>query len=269
MLDAGVAVAAIFGKSWDFHVTRALETSLEENLRMIRDTVSCLKDKDLEVLFDAEHFFDGYKNNPDYALEVLSAAQAAGADCLVLCDTNGGAMPWEVAEIVEQVKIHSRLPLGVHVHNDSGCATANTLMAVKHGCVHVQGTMNGYGERCGNVDLCTIIPGLELKMHKKALPPGNLKRLTEVSRYISEISYMPHFNNQPYVGHGAFAHKGGIHVSALLKDSLTYEHIDPESVGNHRRVLVSELSGLSNLLYKAREFDIDVNEYDAETRKVI
>lgn len=178
-------------------------------------------------------------------------------------------MPWEVAKIVEQVKLHNRQPLGVHVHNDSGCAAANTLMAVQHGCVHVQGTMNGYGERCGNVDLCTVIPGLELKMHKRALPAGNLKRLTEVSRYISEIANMPHHNNQPYVGHGAFAHKGGIHVSALLKDSLTYEHIDPEAVGNHRRVLVSELSGLSNLLYKAREFNIDVNEYDAETRKVI
>lgn len=269
VLEAGVTVATIFGKSWDFHVTRALETSLEENLRMIRDTISCLKDKGLEVIFDAEHFFDGYKNNPDYALEVLSAAQVAGADCLVLCDTNGGAMPWEVAKIVEQVKLHNRQPLGVHVHNDSGCAAANTLMAVQHGCVHVQGTMNGYGERCGNVDLCTVIPGLELKMHKRALPAGNLKRLTEVSRYISEIANMPHHNNQPYVGHGAFAHKGGIHVSALLKDSLTYEHIDPEAVGNHRRVLVSELSGLSNLLYKAREFNIDVNEYDAETRKVI
>jgi 2-isopropylmalate synthase len=269
VLEAGVSAATIFGKSWDFHVTRALETTREENLKMIRDTVVYLKDKGLEVIFDAEHFFDGYKNNPDYALEVLGAAESAGADCLVLCDTNGGTMPWEIADIFEKVRTNNQRQLGVHVHNDSGCATANTLMAVQHGCVHVQGTMNGYGERCGNVDLCTVIAGLELKMHRRALPAGNLKRLTEVSRYISEIANMPHHNNQPYVGHGAFAHKGGIHVSALLKDSLTYEHIDPEAVGNHRRVLVSELSGLSNLLYKAREFNIDVNEYDAETRKVI
>ncbi len=269
VLESGVSVAAIFGKSWDFHVARALETTLDENLRMIKDSISYLKDKGLEVIFDAEHFFDGYKNNRDYALEVLAAAAEAGADCLVLCDTNGGTMPWEAADIVEQVKLHNTIQLGVHAHNDSGCAVANTLMAVKHGCVHIQGTMNGYGERCGNVDLCTVIPGLELKMGKKTLPAGNLKRLTEVSRYISEIANMPHHNNQPYVGHGAFAHKGGIHVSAMLKDSLTYEHIDPEEVGNHRRVLVSELSGLSNLLYKAREFNIDVNEYDAETRKVI
>ncbi len=269
VLASGVSVAAIFGKAWDFHVSRALETSLEENLKMVKDSISCLKDQGLEVIFDAEHFFDGYKNNRNYALEVLATAAEAGADCLVLCDTNGGAMPWEVADIVEQVKLHNTIQLGVHVHNDSGCAAASTLMAVQHGCVHIQGTMNGYGERCGNVDLCTVIPALELKMRKKSLPAGNLKRLTEVSRYISEIANMPHPNNLPYVGHGAFAHKGGIHVSAMLKDSLTYEHINPEEVGNHRRVLVSELSGLSNLLYKAREFDIDVNKYDAETRKVI
>ncbi len=227
VLETGVSTATIFGKAWDFHVIRALETTLDENMKMVRDTISCLKDNGMEVIFDAEHFFDGYKNNRDYALEVLAAAAEAGADCLVLCDTNGGAMPWEVADIVEQVKLYNAIPLGVHVHNDSGCAAANTLMAVEHGCAHIQGTMNGYGERCGNVDLCTVIPGLELKMRKKALPAGNLKRLTEVSRYISEIANMPHHNNQPYVGHGAFAHKGGIHESALLKDSLTYEHIHP------------------------------------------
>jgi len=269
ILETGVAAAAIVGKSWDFHVIRALETTLEENIKMIKDTVYCLKDKGLEVIFDAEHFFDGYKNNPDYSLEVLSAAGEAGADCLVLCDTNGGTMPWEIGDIIEDVKRHNIIQLGIHAHNDSGCAAANTLMAVKHGCVHIQGTINGYGERCGNADLCSVVPAVELKMRKKALPDEHLKRLTEVSRYVSEIANMPHHNNQPYVGHGAFAHKGGIHVSALIKDSLTYEHTNPESVGNNRRVLISELAGLSNLLYKAREFNIDVNEYDAETRKVI
>lgn len=269
VLESGVKTAAIFGKTWDFHVLKALETTLEENLAMIGDSVSYLVKQGLEVIFDAEHFFDGYKNNRGYSLQVLEQAALAGAACLVLCDTNGGTMPWETALIVEDIKQHFTTPLGIHVHNDSGLAAANTLTAVKAGAAHVQGTANGYGERCGNVDLCAVIPSLELKMGLRALPSGHLRRLTEVSRYISEIANMPHHNNQPYVGHGAFAHKGGIHVSAMLKDTLTYEHINPEDVGNHRRVLVSELSGLSNLLYKAKEFDIDINAYDSETRKVI
>lgn len=269
VLQTGVGTATIFGKSWDFHVHKALETTLRENLHMIEDSVSYLVKQGLEVIFDAEHFFDGYKHNRGYALQVLESAAGAGAVCLVLCDTNGGTMPWETAAMVEDVKERFAIPLGIHVHNDSGLAAANTLMAVKAGAAHVQGTVNGYGERCGNVDLCTVIPGLELKMGLRALPGKNLCRLTEVSRYISEIANMPQHNNQPYVGHGAFAHKGGIHVSAMLKDTLTYEHINPEDVGNRRRVLVSELSGLSNLLYKAREFDIDINAYDSETRKVI
>lgn len=269
VLQSGVKTATIFGKTWDFHVLKALETTLEENLDMIEDSISYLVKQGLEVIFDAEHFFDGYKHNRDYALQVLEKAAFAGAICLVLCDTNGGTLPWETAAIVEDIKQHFTTPLGIHVHNDSGLAAANTLMAVKAGAVHVQGTTNGYGERCGNVDLCAVIPSLELKMGLRAVPSGHLRRLTEVSRYISEIANMPHHNNQPYVGHGAFAHKGGIHVSAMLKDTLTYEHINPEDVGNHRRVLVSELSGLSNLLYKAREFNIDINAYDSETRKVI
>jgi 2-isopropylmalate synthase len=269
VLDSGVKTATIFGKTWDFHVIKALETSLDENLNMIRDSIGYLASQGLEVIFDAEHFFDGYKDNRDYALQVLERAAQAGAVCLVLCDTNGGTMPWETSLIVEDVRQHFDIPLGIHVHNDSGLAAANTLMAVKAGASHVQGTINGYGERCGNVDLCTVIPSLELKMGYRAVPAGNLRRLTEVSRYISEIANMPHHNDQPYVGHGAFAHKGGIHVSAMLKDTLTYEHVNPEDIGNHRRVLVSELSGLSNLLYKAKEFNIDVNAYDSETRKVI
>ncbi|HEX3011818.1 MAG TPA: citramalate synthase, partial [Syntrophomonadaceae bacterium] len=198
-----------------------------------------------------------------------SPAADAGADWLVLCDTNGGTMPWEVEKIISHVQDHITAPLGIHVHNDAGCAVANSLVAIRKGCLQLQGTMNGYGERCGNADLCTLIPNLELKMGKKCLPAGSIKHLTETSHYISEISNMPHRNNQPFVGSGAFAHKGGIHVSALLKDSLTYEHINPEEVGNRRRVLVSELSGLSNLLYKAKELNLDINSYDDKTREVI
>jgi len=269
ILESGVSTATVFGKTWDFHVLRALETTLDENLSMIGDTVSYLKDRGLEVIFDAEHFFDGYKNNSNYALQVLQTAADAGADWLILCDTNGGLLSWEIESIIKQIRSFINTPLGIHAHNDSACAVSNSLIAVKQGCMQVQGTINGYGERCGNADLCSIIPNLELKMGIKALPEGKLKHLSEVSHYVSEIANMPHYNSQPFVGHGAFAHKGGIHVSALLKDSLTYEHINPEEVGNHRRVLVSELSGLSNLLYKARELGIDVNSYDAETRKVI
>lgn len=269
LLESGVSTATIFGKTWDFHVLKALETSLEENLYMIKDTISYLKDKGLEVIYDAEHFFDGFKNNSDYALQTLLAAAEAGADFLVLCDTNGGTMPWEIEEIIGCVQQYHRIPLGIHAHNDSDCAVSNSIMAVRHGCTQVQGTINGYGERCGNANLCSIIPNLQKKMGIKAIPVTNLKYLTEVSHYIAEIANMPHNNSQPFVGYGAFAHKGGIHVNALLKDSLTYEHIKPEELGNHRRVLVSELSGLSNLLYKARELGLDVNSYDAETRKVI
>lgn len=269
VLESGVSTATLVGKTWDFHVLRALETSLDENLNMVRESIAFLKDKGLEVMFDAEHFFDAFKHNRDYALQVLEKAGQAGADCLVLCDTNGGSLPWEIADTVEQVRKFIKTPLGIHVHNDIGCALANSLIAVRCGCLQVQGTINGYGERCGNADLCAVIPDLELKMGRKTLPDGNIKRLTEVSHFIGEIANMPHHNEQPFVGYGAFAHKGGIHVSALLKDSRTYEHINPELVGNRRRVLVSELAGLSNLLYKARELKIDVNEYDDETRQVI
>ncbi len=269
LLQAGVRVATIFGKAWDFHVVRALETTLEENLNMIRETVGYLKERNMEVLFDAEHFFDGYKNNPQYALKVLETAAAAGADWLILCDTNGGTMPWEIEPVIKEVQQNIRLPIGIHAHNDSACAVSNSLLAVKHGCRQVQGTINGYGERCGNADLCAIIPNLELKLGLKTLPAGHLSYLSEVSHYISEVANMPHYNNQPFVGYGAFAHKGGIHVNALLKDALTYEHIDPEAVGNHRRVLVSELSGISNLLYKAKELNLNIDNYDEETRKVI
>jgi 2-isopropylmalate synthase len=269
LLDSGAPTAALVGKSWDFHVLRALETTLEENLNMIRESIAYLKDKNREVIFDAEHFFDGFKANSEYALQVLQTAEEAGADWLILCDTNGGTMPWEIEDTLLQIRQIINAPLGIHAHNDAGCAVSNSLIAVKSGCRQVQGTINGYGERCGNADLCSIIPNLELKMQMACLPPDRLKHISEVSHYIAEIANMPHHNNQPFVGYGAFAHKGGIHVSALLKDSLTYEHINPEQVGNRRRVLVSELSGLSNLLYKARELNLDINSYDAQTRTVI
>jgi len=269
LLEAKTETVTIFGKSWDFHVYRALGTTLEENLEMVRDTVSYLKDRGLEVIFDAEHFFDGYRHNPDYALRVLGTAAEAGADWLVLCDTNGGTLPWDLEKTVVEVRKHFNLPLGIHAHNDSACAVVNSLIAVKLGATQVQGTMNGYGERCGNADLSSIVPNLELKMQKRCLPDNHLSRLTEVSHYVSEVANMPRYNSQPFVGYGAFAHKGGVHVSALLKDPLTYEHIDPAAVGNHRRVLVSELSGLSNLLYKAKELNLDINSYDSRTREVI
>jgi len=269
LLEAKTEAVTIFGKSWDFHVYRALGTTLEENLQMVRDTVSYLKDRGLEVIFDAEHFFDGYRCNPDYALQVLGAAADAGADWLVLCDTNGGTLPWDLEETISEVKKHFNLPLGIHAHNDSACAVVNSLIAVRLGATQVQGTMNGYGERCGNADISSIIPILELKMQKRCIPDNHLSRLTEVSHYVSEVANMPRYNSQPFVGYGAFAHKGGVHVNALLKDPLTYEHIDPAAVGNHRRVLVSELSGLSNLLYKARELNLDINSYDSRTREVI
>lgn len=269
LIDSGAPVTTIVGKAWDFHVLKALETTLDENIAMVRDTVKYLKDRQLEVVFDAEHYFDGFKSNEEYALQVCLAAQEAGADWIVLCDTNGGCMTWEIEEITRKTREAIDIPLGIHVHNDGGCAIANSMAAIRCGCTQVHGTMNGYGERCGNADLAAIIPNLELKMKLVCLPPGRLKRLTETSRYISEVANLPHANNQPYVGHAAFAHKGGIHVSALLKNSLTYEHISPELVGNNRRVLVSELSGVSNLLYKARELDLDVNMYDATSRQII
>lgn len=269
ILESGVKHVCVFGKSWDFHVFQALQTSLEENLSMVRDTVRYLKDKGLEVIFDAEHFFDGFKSNPEYAFKVCETAQEAGCDWVVLCDTNGGALFWEVEKIVAEMVKELKVPVGIHAHNDGGCGAANSLAAVSQGATQVQGTINGYGERCGNADLCVVIPNLELKMNKRCLPAGRLKRLTETSRFVSEVANMPHYNNQPFVGHGAFAHKAGVHVSALLKDSQTYEHIDPEMVGNHRRVLVSELSGVSNLLYKAKELNLNVNVYDAGTRRII
>ena len=269
LVESGVKACAIFGKSWDFHVYEALKTTLEENLAMISETVGFLKDKGMEVIYDAEHFFDGYMANPDYALNTIKAAAAAGADWVVLCDTNGGSLPQEVQEIVTRVVQEVHVPIGIHAHNDSELAVANSLLAVKAGARQVQGTINGFGERCGNANMCSIIPNLQLKADFQALPPEKLALLTEVSRYVYEIANVVPPNYQPFVGPSAFAHKGGIHVSALMKDSSTYEHIDPKLVGNKQRVLVSELSGLSNLRYKAEELAIQVDFDSPRTKAVI
>ncbi len=245
-------LCCIFGKAWDLHVHDALRVELDSNLEMIRSSIAFLKQATQRpVFFDAEHFFDGYLANPDYALAALRAALEAGADRIILCDTNGGTLPAGITAAIEAVRGH--LPdakLGIHVHNDGGLAVANTLAAVEAGCMQVQGTMNGIGERCGNVDLTSVIANLELKMDCHCLPPGNTQRLTEMSRLVWEQLNLQAPLNQPYVGPSAFAHKGGIHVSAMQRNELTYEHVPPERVGNVRRILISEMSGRSNLVGK-------------------
>ncbi len=260
---AGTPVVTLVGKSWDLHVTDVLETSLSENLAMIGKSVAYFKALGKEVIYDAEHFFDGYKANPAYALETVRAAAANGADVLVLCETNGGALPWEVEEILRMVASQVDLPLGIHAHDDSGCGVANTLAAVRAGAVHVQGTINGYGERVGNANLCSILPDLQLKMGKTCVPAASLARLTELANYVSEVANLPTDRHQPFVGSSAFAHKGGIHVAAILKNEKSYQHIDPALVGNERRTVVSELSGRGNVLDKSRELGLDVSSGQA------
>ncbi len=269
ILESGVEVVAIFGKSWDFHVTHALGTTLEENLNMIYDSIRFLKENGLEVFYDAEHFFDGYKKNPEYALNTIRKASEAGADCLVLCDTNGGSLPHEVTQIVNHVKSELTTPVGIHVHNDGGLAVANSLAAVEAGAVQVQGTINGLGERCGNADLISILPNLQLKLGYQVVSEEQIRQLTNVSRYVFEIANIVPPNSQPFVGVSAFAHKGGMHVSAILKAGETYEHIRPEVVGNTRRVLVSELSGQSNLLFKAQEMNLNLDKSSPEGKAII
>lgn len=250
LLACRVPVVTIVGKTWDMHVTDVLRCSLEDNLKLCADSVEYLKKHGKEVIFDAEHFFDGYKNNPKYAIKVLQVVAEAGADTLVLCETNGGALPHEVFEITHAVcREFSTLPIGIHCHNDTDCAVANSLAAVRAGARHVQGTLNGFGERTGNANLCTIIPNLTLKMGFETVGE-NLKRLTELSRFAFEIANIPPISNMPYVGESAFAHKAGLHIDALRKNQKTYEHISPELVGNERRFLISELSGASNVLDK-------------------
>ncbi len=267
LVAAKVPVITIFGKSWDLHVRDALRVSLEKNLEMIASSIQYVKRKAETVLFDAEHFFDGYNANPDYAVKGLHAAAEAGAEALVLCDTNGGNLPSRIAEVTALVaKEFSGVRLGIHAHNDAGMAVANSLEAVRAGATHVQGTINGFGERTGNADLVQIIPNLELKLGCRCIGKRNLRHLTKTSRYVYEVANVPLQDHQPFVGRSAFAHKGGIHVSAVARNTQTYEHIQPESVGNERRVLVSELSGRSNILARSK---VDMREHPDKMKEVL
>ena len=266
LLEAETPTVSIFGKSWDLHVKRALGISEEENLKLISETVKFLKEAGREVVYDAEHFFDGYNARPDFALRTLEAAKTAGADVLCLCDTNGGNLTHRIVEVVSEVRKRFDGVLGIHTHNDCDVAVANSIAAVEAGCTHVQGCMNGYGERCGNANLASIIANLELKLGHTTIGRENLQNLTTVARYIAELANLPMRNDQPYVGHSAFAHKGGVHVSAVLKDSATYEHVKPEMVGNRQRVLLSDLSGRGNVIYKLKQHGL-AERLDDEARR--
>ena len=274
LLAANTDTVCIFGKTWTLHVTEALGISLEANRDLIASSVGYLRAQGKRVIYDAEHFFDGYAANPDYARFTLQAAADAGADTVVLCDTNGGTLPHDIERITATIRKalddqgHADVTLGIHAHNDSGCAVANSLAAVRAGARHVQGTINGLGERCGNADLCAVIPSLQLKMGHRCVPDDALASLTDLSRFTNEVANLDPIDRAPYVGRSAFAHKGGVHVSAVMKNPDTYEHIVPETVGNRRNVLVSDLSGRSNIRYKAEELGIDL-EADGEARKAV
>lgn len=268
LLATGTEAVAIFGKSWDLHVREVLRISLEKNLEIIADSISFLKSHGKEVIYDAEHFFDGYKNNPSYALETLKAAVRGGADTVVLCDTNGGILPLEFIEIFRRVRAEIKCPLGVHIHNDSGMADAISVIAVQEGAVHVQGTFNGFGERCGNANLATVIPNLLLKLGYDSAVRPNLSKLTKTSRFISELTNLQHNERQPYVGDSAFAHKAGMHADAVKKNPVTFEHIPPEVVGNQRRILLSDQAGRSTILFKASELLPDVTKDDPRIRQL-
>ena len=258
LIEAETDAVVVFGKSWDLHVKEALRTSLEINLKMITESFSYLKEHgDSELMFDAEHFFDGYKENPEYAVQTLQAAEQGGAECIVLCDTNGGCMPWEIRDIMKEIHDAVSVPLGIHTHNDAGMAAANTVTAVKNGAVHVHGTINGVGERTGNADLCTVIGTLQAKLGYTCVPDSNLESLVEISRFFYEIANTIPQDSQPFVGKNAFAHKGGVHVSGVSKNPRTYEHIDPETVGNTRHIPISELSGRSNVLNRLKEYHLE------------
>ena len=269
LIAAKTPVVCIFGKTWDMHVTDVLRTTLEDNLEIIRDSVSFLKSKKKEVVYDAEHFFDGYKSNPEYALKTLKAAANAGADILVLCDTNGGSLPEEIAGIVAEVGDVIKTPLGIHTHNDMDLAVANSLAAVESGCVQVQGTFNGFGERCGNADLSTIIAILSSKMGYKTIPDVRLKELKDIAYYISEIANLPIADNHAFVGHSAFAHKAGVHIDAILKNSKAYEHIDPALFGNHRRFITSELAGKMPFVMKAEQMNVKMDKASPEAKAML
>ena len=256
LLDAQTPVCTIFGKSSTLHVREVLRTPLDENLAMIGQTVARLVAAGRRVIYDAEHFFDGYELDPAYAIATLEAAASAGAETVVLCDTNGGTMPWRIHDVVRIVREHLATPLGIHAHDDAGCGVANSLAAVRAGARHVQGTINGYGERCGNANLCTVLPGIELKLGLAALPPGRLAELPELARTVAELANLAPDDHMPYVGRSAFAHKGGVHVAAIRRAPQSYQHIDPALVGNTCRIVVSELSGRANLMSRADELGL-------------
>lgn len=269
LLLAETPAVSLFGKSWLLHVKNALNATPKQNLEMIYDSVAFLNSQGREVLYDAEHFFDGYEDDPEYALATLKAAERGGADTIILCDTNGGTLPERLGEIVKEINGKLSTPVGIHTHNDSELAVANTLSALNNGAIHIQGTFNGYGERCGNANLCSIIPNLQLKMGIPCVAPEQLTNLTYLSDYIAEIANVSHRSDSPFVGRSAFAHKGGVHVHAVMKDSTTYEHIPPKSLGNNRRVLVSDLSGKSNILYKAEELNVDLEKHKDKLPKIV
>ena len=268
LLESGTRTITLFGKSWSFQVTDALSISLAKNLELIEDSIHYLRSKDRRVFYDAEHFFDGYKANPEYALQTIRRAIAGGAERVILCDTNGGTMPWEIREICRVVKQECPVPLGIHAHNDSEMAVANSLVAVESGILQVQGTINGIGERCGNANLCSIIPNLQLKMRRPALGK-NLTRLKDVSGFVTEIANLMPNKRQPYVGDAAFAHKGGVHIHAVLKNAATYEHIVPAEVGNRRRMLVSDYAGRSGLMEKVEAYGISLTKNHAKLQELV
>lgn len=268
MLNAETPVVSLFGKSWTLHVEVALGVTREENLDLIRSSIEYLRAHGRRVIYDAEHFFDGYREDPGYALETLRAASEAGADVLVLCDTNGGTLPSQIGDVVRAVGQEIDTTLGIHAHNDGGCAVANSLTAVEAGVRHVQGTINGIGERCGNADLTSIVPGLQLKLGYPCVPQASLRTLTDLAHYVNEVANLDPIDRAAYVGRSAFAHKGGVHVSAVMKDPRAYEHLVPEEIGNRRRVLVSDLSGRSNVRYKAEELGLQLGEGDAAAQAV-
>ncbi|MGI6122792.1 MAG: citramalate synthase [Acetivibrionales bacterium] len=269
LLSANTPAVAIFGKTWDFHVTEIIKTTLEENEKMVFETIAYFKKKGKEVIFDAEHFFDGYNANPEYAFKVLKAAVEGGADCLVLCDTNGGCFPTKVYDVVKKVKETFKIKVGIHAHNDCGMAVANSVMAVEAGAEHVQGTYIGFGERCGNTNLSTVIPNLQIKKDLYCIPEDKIKSLTYTARKIAEIANISLNKRDPYVGRSAFAHKGGMHIDGVCKATSSFEHIDPELVGNKRRFLMSEVSGRNTILEKIREFNPAINKDSVETEAII
>jgi 2-isopropylmalate synthase len=269
LLDTGAPALTIVGKTWDLHVREILRTSLEENLKMIAETTAFLRSRKREVIYDAEHFFDGFRANPEYALQTLRAAAEAGADWIVLCDTNGGTLSGEIARITAEVARDLSTPLGIHAHNDADLAVANSLAAVGAGADMVQGTMNGYGERCGNANLCSLIPTLQLKLGRACLPPPQLKRLTHISHTLAEIANLPPREHSPYVGNNAFAHKGGLHVDAVRKTPISYEHVDPKLVGNQRRIIISEQAGVASVLFKTEQMGIKLEPGSDEAKAII